>query len=70
MVELMPLQKNSGRASTKMQTGRNHFENFSANMERLTADQESLRINKKNANTYDESKVASNLKQIQSLNPD
>ena len=29
MVELMPLQKNTGRASTKMQSGRNQLDNFS-----------------------------------------
>ena len=44
MVELMPFQGNSGRASTKMHTGRNHFENFSQNMDAMTGEQESLRV--------------------------
>ena len=44
MVELMPLQGNLGRAPTKLQSGRNHYESFSTKMECVTAEQESLRL--------------------------
>lgn len=46
MVELMPLQGNSGRAQNKMHTGRNieQFDNFNQKMEQRTTEQESLRI--------------------------
>lgn len=40
----MPPQGNSGRASTKIKTGRNHYESFSQKMEQMTSEQESLRI--------------------------
>lgn len=46
MVDLMPFQGNSGRASTKMHTGRNHFENFSQKMDAMTGEQESLRVSR------------------------
>lgn len=40
----MPPQGNSGRASTKIKTGRNHYESFSQKMEKMTSEQETLRL--------------------------
>ena len=51
MVELMPLQGNSGRVSSKIHTGRNNgqfAENFNQKMEQRTTEQESLRLLQKN----------------------
>lgn len=46
MVELMPFHGNSGRASTKVATGRNGAEDFNSNIERIINQEESLRVNR------------------------
>ena len=57
MVELMPMKGNTGRASTKVQSGRskhetlsnNYNETFGQQMEQLTSEQESLRLLRKDS---------------------
>lgn len=61
MVELMPLQGNSGRVNAKVNPGRNNgqfSENFNQKMEQRTTEQESLRLLQKN--TGDQTGVRSN----------
>ena len=59
MVELMPMKGNTGRASTKVQSGRSKLEtlnnnynneNFGQQMEQLTSGKESLRLLTKESN--------------------
>ena len=46
MVELMPFHGNSGRASTKVATGRNGADDFNSNIDRIIQQEETLRVNR------------------------